>query len=174
MYVIYDTIYQLHITYHIPHVTYWNHMHICYNIQTNTVKRKHTNTLYIHTYMQERLNSLKVVGAQLTNKTHFYCEKLNSYEHLQILWGQVPPVPPWFCRLCIYDTHATAYDKMFHCKSYQGARGPTASSNSMLHICVYMHTYLFHHEGNQFQIQHLTTSCFPWRSHHWPHPQGEL
>ena len=23
--------------------------------------------------------------AQLTNKTHFYCEKLNSYEHLQIL-----------------------------------------------------------------------------------------
>ena len=31
---------------------------------------------------QGRLNSLKVVGAQLTNKTHFYCEKLNSYEHL--------------------------------------------------------------------------------------------
>ena len=45
------------------------------------------------------LNSLKVVGAQLTNKTHFYSEKLKSYEHLQILWGQVPPVPPWFCRL---------------------------------------------------------------------------
>ena len=44
--------------------------------------------------MQGRLNSLKVVGAQLTNKTHFYCEKLNSYEHLQILWRQVPPVPP--------------------------------------------------------------------------------
>jgi len=31
---------------------------------------------------QGQLNSLKVVGAQLTNKTHFYCEKLNSYEHL--------------------------------------------------------------------------------------------
>jgi len=31
---------------------------------------------------QGRLNSLKVVGAQLTNKTHFYCEKLNFYEHL--------------------------------------------------------------------------------------------
>ena len=40
-----------------------------------------------------------VVGAQLTNKTHFYCEKLNSYEHLQILWGYLPPVPPWFRRL---------------------------------------------------------------------------
>ena len=46
------------------------------------------------THSQGRLNSLKVVGAQLTNKTHFYCEKLNSYEHLQILWGEVPPVPP--------------------------------------------------------------------------------
>ena len=44
--------------------------------------------------LQGQLNSLKVVGAQLTNKTHFYCKKLNSYEHLQILWGQVPPVPP--------------------------------------------------------------------------------
>ena len=44
--------------------------------------------------IQGRLNSVKVVGAQLTSKTHFYCEKLNSYEHLQILWGQVPPVPP--------------------------------------------------------------------------------
>ena len=43
---------------------------------------------------QGRLNSLKIVGAQLTKKTHFYCEKLNSYEHLQILWGQVHPVPP--------------------------------------------------------------------------------
>ena len=32
--------------------------------------------------VQEQLNLLKVVGAQLTNKTHFYCEKLNSYEHL--------------------------------------------------------------------------------------------
>ena len=31
---------------------------------------------------QEWLNSLKVVGAQLTNKTHFYCEKLIFYEHL--------------------------------------------------------------------------------------------
>ena len=47
-----------------------------------------------HTERQGRLNSLKVVGAQLINKTHFYCEKLNSYEHLQTLWGQVPPVPP--------------------------------------------------------------------------------
>jgi len=28
------------------------------------------------------LNSLKIVGAQLTNKIYFYCEKLNSYEHL--------------------------------------------------------------------------------------------
>jgi len=37
---------------------------------------------FISTLMQGRLNSLKVVGAQLTNKTHFYCEKLNSYEHL--------------------------------------------------------------------------------------------
>ena len=26
-------------------------------------------------------------GAQLTSKTHFYCKKLNSYEHLQMLWG---------------------------------------------------------------------------------------
>ena len=41
-----------------------------------------------------RLNVLKVVGAQLTNKTYFYCKKLTSYEHLQILWGHVPPVPP--------------------------------------------------------------------------------
>jgi len=32
--------------------------------------------------VQGQLNSLKVVGAQLTNKTHFYCEKLNSYGHL--------------------------------------------------------------------------------------------
>ena len=32
--------------------------------------------------IQGQLNLLKVVGAQLTNKTHFYCEKLNSYEHL--------------------------------------------------------------------------------------------
>ena len=38
--------------------------------------------------------SLKVVGAQLTNKTHIYnCEKLNSYEYLQII-GQVSRVPP--------------------------------------------------------------------------------
>ena len=64
------------------------------------------NTLYIYrrtlvsSHHQGRLNSLKVVGTQLTNKTHFYCEKLNSYEHLQILWGQVPPVPSWFRRLC--------------------------------------------------------------------------
>jgi len=33
----------------------------------------------------------QVVGAQLTNKTHFYCEKLNSYEHLLILRWHVPP-----------------------------------------------------------------------------------
>ena len=46
--------------------------------------------------IQGRLNSVKVVGAQLANKIHFYCEKLNFYEHLQIL----PPVPPWFRRLC--------------------------------------------------------------------------
>ena len=45
-----------------------------------------------HTRIQGRLNSLKVVGAQLTNKTHFYCEKLNSYERLQILWAQVPRI----------------------------------------------------------------------------------
>ena len=32
--------------------------------------------------VQGQLNSFKVVGAKLTNKTHFYCEKLNSYEHL--------------------------------------------------------------------------------------------
>ena len=44
-------------------------------------------------WCQGWLNSLKVVRAQLTNKTHFYCKKLNSYEHLQILWGQMPPVP---------------------------------------------------------------------------------
>ena len=56
----------------------------------------------LHLYVQGRLNLLKVVGAQLTNKTHFNCEKLNSYEYLQILWGYVPPVPPWFRRLCIY------------------------------------------------------------------------
>ena len=31
--------------------------------------------------VQGQLNSLKVVGAQLTNKTHFCCEKLNSCEH---------------------------------------------------------------------------------------------
>ena len=36
----------------------------------------------VATSLQERLNLLKVVEAQLTNKTHFYCEKLNSYEHL--------------------------------------------------------------------------------------------
>ena len=38
--------------------------------------------------IQERLNLLKVVGAQLTNKTHFYCEKLvphgsAAYEPIQ-------------------------------------------------------------------------------------------
>ena len=49
--------------------------------------------------LQGRLNLLKVVGAQLTNKTHFYYKKLNSYEHLQILWGHLPPVLPWFHRL---------------------------------------------------------------------------
>ena len=32
-------------------------------------------------------------GAQLTNKTHFYCEKLNSYEHLEILWENAPSAP---------------------------------------------------------------------------------
>ena len=37
--------------------------------------------------------SLKVVEAQLTNKTNIYSEKLNSYEYLQI-FGQVPRVPP--------------------------------------------------------------------------------
>ena len=51
-------------------------------------------------FYQGWLNSLKVVGVQLTSKTYFYCKKLNSYEHLQILWGQVPPVPSWFRRLC--------------------------------------------------------------------------
>ena len=46
---------------------------------------------------QGQLNLLKVLRAQLTNKTHLHCEKLNSYECLQILWGQVSPVPPaWF------------------------------------------------------------------------------
>ena len=34
------------------------------------------------------------VGAQLSNKKHFHCEKLNSYEHLQILWGKCPQCPP--------------------------------------------------------------------------------
>ena len=48
--------------------------------------------------LQGQLNSLKVVGAQLSNKTHFYWEKLNSYEHLQILWGLAPSAP-WFRRL---------------------------------------------------------------------------
>ena len=43
--------------------------------------------------MQGQLNSLKVVGAQLTNNTHFYCEKLNSNEHLQILWGKCLQCP---------------------------------------------------------------------------------
>ena len=57
----------------------------------------------VYTPIQGRLNSLKVVGAQLTNKTHFYCAKLNSYEHLQILWGKVPPVPPWFRHLCSHQ-----------------------------------------------------------------------
>ena len=33
--------------------------------------------------------------AQLTNKTHFYCEKLNSYEHLQkFCGGKCPLVLP--------------------------------------------------------------------------------
>ena len=40
-----------------------------------------------------RLNSLKIVEAQLTNKVHFYCEKLYSNECLQILWIQILPVP---------------------------------------------------------------------------------
>ena len=122
--VTHDTIYQLHTTYHIPHVTYWSHTHICYIIQTNTVKHIHTNTLYIRMYM-----------------IHMYMIRC------------------------------------FYCKSYQRGRlhhGPTPSSNSMLHICVYIHTYLFHHEGNRFQIQHLTTSCSPWRSHRWPRPQDKL
>ena len=49
-------------------------------------------------YLLAKVAELKVVGTQLTNKTHFYCEKLNSYEHLQILWGKVPP---WFRHLCL-------------------------------------------------------------------------
>jgi len=44
-----------------------SHVFSCFNKNSNS---------------QEQLNSLKVVGAQLTNKTHFYYEKLNSYEHL--------------------------------------------------------------------------------------------
>ena len=40
-----------------------------------------------------QLNLFKVVGAQLTNKTHFYCEKLNSYEHLQIYGGKCSQYP---------------------------------------------------------------------------------
>ena len=35
---------------------------------------------YITIASQGWLNSLKVVGAQLTSKTHFYCEILNCYE----------------------------------------------------------------------------------------------
>ena len=42
-------------------------------------------------------------GGTITNKTHFCCEKLNSYEHLQILWGQVPSLPPGSAAYgCIY------------------------------------------------------------------------
>ena len=33
-------------------------------------------------------------GAQLTNNTHFYCEKLNSYDHLKNFEGASAPVPP--------------------------------------------------------------------------------
>jgi len=46
----------------------------------NDVNNFYTSVL--NSKRQERLNSLKVVGAQLTNKTHFYYKKLNSYEHL--------------------------------------------------------------------------------------------
>ena len=50
------------------------------------------------TTSQGQLNSLKVVGAQLTNKTYFYCKKLNSYEHLTNFVGasalSAPLVPP--------------------------------------------------------------------------------
>ena len=56
---------------------------------------------------QGQLNSLKLVGVQLTNKTYFYCE------HLQILWGQVPQVPPWFRRICAYELHNC--NTNYHC-----------------------------------------------------------
>ena len=47
---------------------------------------------------QWRLNSLKVVGVQLTNKTYVFLlwKAMSNNEHFLILWGQVPPMPPGY------------------------------------------------------------------------------
>ena len=47
---------------------------------------------YFHyvSFKQEQLNSLKVVGTQLTNRC---ISIVNSYEHLQILWARAPSAP---------------------------------------------------------------------------------
>ena len=42
----------------------------------------------------ELTQSMVAQLAKLANKTHFCCEKLNSYEHLKIWWGHMPPVAP--------------------------------------------------------------------------------
>ena len=43
--------------------------------------RYNMHAYIIHTYTGAA-ELTQSCGAQLTNKTHFYCEKLNSYEHL--------------------------------------------------------------------------------------------
>ena len=48
---------------------------------------------------QWQLNSLKVVGVQLTSKTHFYCKKLNTYKFSRGKWPQYTLIlPPMMIR----------------------------------------------------------------------------
>jgi len=96
-----------------------------------------------HTSAQERLNSLKVVGAQLTNKTHFYCEKLNSYEHLYILCGHLFPVPPRVlppmhvhAHTQNVHTHAHAHTHTQH-KHTQNIHAYTHTQNVHTHTCTH-------------------------------------
>ena len=44
-------------------------------------------------YVAEAAKLTQSCGGTIINKTHFYCKKLNSYEHLQICGGKCPQCP---------------------------------------------------------------------------------
>ena len=112
-----------------------------------------TNIVSYNT-IQGRLNSLKVVGAQLTNKTHFYYEKLNSYEHLKILWGQVLPVPPGSATYAIHcHTHAHIQTK-WHICTY-----PHLQIYTLTHMYTYICTYIIMHIHNIHIISYVVQYC---------------